>query len=124
MEGEVVRLETLLHQVSITAPNQTAPNGAELQVQLRLDESESLREEVNNAFAELKDGGTPRPDWQRYWRASTASLSKAKHSRAFPRCSKVVEGGEQRWRKVCKGRSSDQLVRIYTWVRPSGTEES
>ena len=39
------------------------------------------------------------------------------------RCSKVVEGGEQRWRKVCKGRSSDQLVRIYTWVRPISTEE-
>ena len=54
----------------------------------------------------------------------TASLSGARYSRALDRCSKVVEGGEQRWRKVCKGRSSDQLVRIYTWVRPSGTEES
>ena len=32
--------------------------------------------------------------------------------KSFPRCGKVVEGGEQRWRKVCRGRSSDQLVNI------------
>ena len=51
----------------------------------------------------------------------TASLSGARYSRAIPRCSKVVEGGEQRWRKVCKGRSSDQLVGIYTWVTKAST---
>ena len=32
------------------------------------------------------------------------------HIEYLRRCGKVVEGGEQRWRKVCKGRSSDQLV--------------
>ena len=32
--------------------------------------------------------------------------------KSFSRCGKVVEGGEQRWRKVCRGRSSDQLVNI------------
>ena len=71
LEGEVARLQTLLHQVK---HNRTKPirtrhrDRTEPQVQLRLDESESLREEVNDAFAELKDGGTPRPDWQRCWR--------------------------------------------------------
>ena len=49
---------------------------------------------------------------------SKKHCEKAGH-RTLHRCSRVVEGGEQRWKKVCKGRSSDQLVRIKTplWYR-------
>ena len=42
--------------------------------------------------------------------AAEEEIRRKARQRTLHRCSKVVEGGEQRWRKVCKGRSSDQLV--------------
>ena len=67
-----------------------------VQVKGQLEESEDKREELEESLVELKEGGTPRPDWGR--------------------CGRVVEGGEGRWRKVTKGRTSDQLVSETWWL--------
>ena len=52
----------------------------------RLQENETQIEALERELQELKDGGTPRPDWQR--------------------CGSVVDGGESRWKKIMRGKST------------------
>ena len=56
----------------------------------KIEEYEERVDELEQELEELRDGGTPRPDWQR--------------------CGNIVEGGSDRWRKVLKGKTSDQLM--------------
>ena len=87
LKEEIEELKKLNEKIQIQN-NKTKDKNTKLQD--KVQENEDKIAELEEELSELRDGGTPRPDWQR--------------------CASVVEGGNERWKKALKGKTSEQLM--------------